>query len=561
MDLKHHKVGKQTIELILEDGKEAGAFQDRIGDLYRAVLLPGMDEIFTRFSGEETLRIGRLEIDIGTVSPESLEEEFTEKVLRALRDEMAGIRARSAEGVAGPDFPAGEEMKAAWSGGNREDSRTVSAKTADLELLVHYLRTGTLPWWASVESPAGMEEKFLSLLEDRTTAETVRHELEKRYVRRRIIHQFSAGLVLKLLEAIGTENPDRIRERADGLVELHEKHPFTPLTTAVFRLILWDTVLEDAAAGGTGILDTDRLLKALSGDTGTPLDAVAGAMVRAFREWSPAGTGPGGALSAVVSALAKYLPPRAGTGGSHGPPPPEGRRERPKAIPGESRPLVIPEGESPGEGKGGPGLRAPYEGVRRSTSVPGPVETRRSVPPRRDRGSGREVAGEREVETTVWNAGLVLLWPYLGSFFENLGLTEEGVFRDEGAAHRGVHLLEYLATGGEGSPEYLLPLNKLLCGRDTSEPVSRDFAMTEREREEAESLLSSVISHWSVLKNTSIEGLRRSFLQREGILGEREKGWELKVERKPYDVLLDHLPWSISVIRLSWMKTVIYVTW
>jgi hypothetical protein len=62
------------------------------------------------------------------------------------------------------------------------------------------------------------------------------------------------------------------------------------------------------------------------------------------------------------------------------------------------------------------------------------------------------------------NAGLVILWPFLQSFFGRLGLLDEKRFRDETAAQRAAGLLQYVATADEAPPEYLLPLNKVLCG-------------------------------------------------------------------------------------------------
>jgi hypothetical protein len=85
--------------------------------------------------------------------------------------------------------------------------------------------------------------------------------------------------------------------------------------------------------------------------------------------------------------------------------------------------------------------------------------------------------------------------------------------------------------------------------------------MQEGDREEAETVLQSTINYWSVLKNTSIDGLRSSFVQRSGLLRRTENGWELQVEHQSFDMLLEHLPWSISIIKLSWMKQPLYTEW
>lgn len=78
---------------------------------------------------------------------------------------------------------------------------------------------------------------------------------------------------------------------------------------------------------------------------------------------------------------------------------------------------------------------------------------------------------------------------------------------------------------------------------------------------ECEELLQAAIGHWSVLKNTSVDGLRETFLQRNGKISRVEKGWKLQVERKTVDVLLAKLPWGLGIIKLPWMNDMMFVEW
>ena len=110
-------------------------------------------------------------------------------------------------------------------------------------------------------------------------------------------------------------------------------------------------------------------------------------------------------------------------------------------------------------------------------------------------------------------------------------------------------------------PEHQLFLNKLLCGVPPFEPVANTLDLTEAERLESLELLTSVTTHWRALKNTSTEGLRTSFLQREGHVIEQFDGWRLKVARVGYDVLLDQLPWGLGLVCLPWMKFPLFVEW
>lgn len=162
----------------------------------------------------------------------------------------------------------------------------------------------------------------------------------------------------------------------------------------------------------------------------------------------------------------------------------------------------------------------------------------------------------------VSNAGLSLVAPYLQRYFEMLGLVSGGKFLNDRAAARGVHLLQYMATGAEeDESEYELAFNKLLCGLATWWPVEPTGALTDKERETTGQMLNAVLRNWPAMKSTTPETFRESFFQRQGRLLRGEKHWTLSVEKKTFDVLLTNLPWSFSTIKFPWMEKVIYVEW
>jgi len=159
------------------------------------------------------------------------------------------------------------------------------------------------------------------------------------------------------------------------------------------------------------------------------------------------------------------------------------------------------------------------------------------------------------------NAGMVLMAPYLPRLFGMLGLVVDGAFVDLDAAERAVHLLQFAVSGASSTAEYALPLNKLLCGLPLEAPVPAGIALTAVERETVEGLLEAMIASWSALGRTSVDGLRQSFLMRDGELSLGPQGWELSVVRGPFDMLMDRLPWSFSIVRFAWMPAPLHVTW
>nr|VFK10849.1 MAG: hypothetical protein BECKLPF1236A_GA0070988_1004417 [Candidatus Kentron sp. LPFa]VFK35471.1 MAG: hypothetical protein BECKLPF1236C_GA0070990_103792 [Candidatus Kentron sp. LPFa] len=159
------------------------------------------------------------------------------------------------------------------------------------------------------------------------------------------------------------------------------------------------------------------------------------------------------------------------------------------------------------------------------------------------------------------NAGLVILWPFLGHFFAHLGLMEQDRFKDDAALQRAVGLLQYLVTLDPSPSEYLLPLGKLLCGMEPDDLFDFGPPVSEAEVAECANLLQAVIAQAPILKDMSIPAFRDTFLLREGILRARDGAWLLRVERKTFDVVLDRFPWSTDWVKLPWIEMPLRVEW
>ncbi|HBH06424.1 MAG TPA: hypothetical protein DDX92_07460 [Flavobacteriales bacterium] len=159
------------------------------------------------------------------------------------------------------------------------------------------------------------------------------------------------------------------------------------------------------------------------------------------------------------------------------------------------------------------------------------------------------------------NAGIIILSPFIPMLFERCGLTENNTFIDYYARNRAVRILDFAATGKTESEEYKWVIYKVLCGMKVSDPIADDIGLNENEKELVDSLLEAVTQQWSAMQNTSINGLRESFLTRNGQLTMEENGFFLKVEQQSYDMLLDQIPWNLSSIQYKWMEKLLRVEW
>ncbi len=163
----------------------------------------------------------------------------------------------------------------------------------------------------------------------------------------------------------------------------------------------------------------------------------------------------------------------------------------------------------------------------------------------------------------VENAGIVLLWPYFGRLFAQLGLLDDHErFKSVADQIRAISILQYTATGMHDFQEYQISLLKKICGMELAQPVNQAASpLLEHEQELIKSMLEGAISNWPQLGNTSVEGFRNSFLLRRGTLRLEDNTWTLRVERSGIDVLLDSIPWPITNVKLPWMDEVLYVAW
>ena len=177
----------------------------------------------------------------------------------------------------------------------------------------------------------------------------------------------------------------------------------------------------------------------------------------------------------------------------------------------------------------------------------------------------RRSGNKLQQTTKIWvkYAGLVIFHPFLQRLFVKTSILTEGEknipFHNLSKA---AALLHFMATGNDEIYEFELGFIKVLIGLDPEESLLvSDGLITSLDKEESISLVQSVIGHWSVLKNTSVDGLRQTFIQRNALLNRSEMGWKLLVEPSAFDLLLNQLPWSFNIIKLPWMNKPIYTEW
>jgi len=537
MSAQRHAILRQTLELSVAADADAWALQDaarRAQAGIRRLLECCCDEL----SAPDRLhRIARLELDLGTLAPHRFEEDFVAKMAAALGN---GLAAAIAGLEAGGSPPKDESQ---W------------------ELLAQYLRLGRLPWWADVAAPGQPQASLALLLQE--AADLLRHRmpplLTDGHVLRRLAGHFADQVLARLAALLLPQLGSYPGALAQALIPVGGDAPGAG-SAAAWRSRVWQGVLGNAVPASMAAasrLDYSRsvLLRLASGRLGDYRRLVRQAQDAAGTAGRAGQTG----CLEVSDVLARLggEPPTAErtlAGNGAAPRPPE--EDVLAAVaqqPGQWAPADFDTASRPGP--------LPGQGGQSPLPVEEPVPARaRRVQQLCQQRTDPPAAVVTDAVPVV-NAGLVILWPFLKTFLERLGLLGEKGFRDEMSRQRGAILLHCLASGEAEAPEYLLPLNKVLCGLPLDASFEADGPLRTEDIEECERLLAAVIGQVPVLNKMSVAGFRGSFLLRAGMLGVRDGAWLLRVERETHDLVLDRFPWGFEWVKLPWMEAAMQVEW
>ena len=437
-----HIIEKVNIEVDVRDMPTALDIRDHVQRFLYDKVFPELETVLNSLSlKEHSFRTGSLSLDLNFTSKENFEATFSARALKELNQMLTGqIR---------ENIPEEKEVQ----------FEKKSAGEKQWEVLLYFLKRGTIPWFASKDQDWLNENELTGFLASTSTWKHAFFELirDNALAARRLVLQFPGQFVSSFIGAflgrdLNTIAPDLIK----------------------------NTRTENHTLQRQDFLFFYRLLEYIS-KAATP-DSI------------------------DIKEIEKIA---------------ENTRKEEQELPDE---------------------------------IPGAVLTREKKKDRLD-----NIPDEKE-GIYVNQAGLILLHPFLQYFFAAIGLLDGKSFKDEIAQQTAVHVLHYLATGKEQEMEYNQVLEKYLCGLYIHQPVERFIPLSEAIKEECTQVLKAVIGHWSALKNTSPDGLREAFLQRNGKLvsGARD---HLVVESKSIDILLEKLPWNYSVIALPWLQKELYVDW
>ena len=511
-----HSIQKQSVQLTISDFGESSNWQNRLEGLCLGPLSKELEAIFDDLAvGEQLVEIERLEIDLSIHSLAISDQQLIEKIKQEIQSRLTktiGEKAasQSYQKVIRPGATAQQE---ALVFPELSPSHPDLKGTAKAFLI--FLESGLLPWWYEQPSPAVFRSKIIEeVFQNSTTSRSTFIHLwvrllEKTKVQQRLFRSFPVAFHRQLFSFLLPS----FKHLIIAVIDLLEKEPIKELESnkREYRLKRLLEIIQP---------------QLLNHSETHPLELQLFIFLQSL-------------IALPTKTLFKKLAEK------------EVEEKQLKRI---EEQLIAFKKEN-----------------KNTAQLLSSSELKKTPKQSSSNDSTWTIGGAKAYdEIYIQNAGLVLLAPFIAPFLKNCGLVEEGELTDPDKA---IHLLEFLVRGDVEQMEYQLPLNKILCGIPLEDPLeeSSDELLEElpkikidlrpEEKQEAEDVLSSVVKHWSILDGTSNDGLRGTFLLREGKLIQEGDQWRLIVESGTFDMLLEHLPWTLSIIQTPWMENPIWVEW
>ncbi|MGF1989735.1 MAG: contractile injection system tape measure protein [Nostoc sp. ZfuVER08] len=605
MSQQQHSIKKQIIEINLSSQTDAFELQNEISRIYNHKFIPLIDNLLSQFSSSEIIyQINQLEIDLGNIDIHHLEEELVDKFIEKFQEKLPQAIDVSTSSVlkqTQPDIKLAESSilpveitdlldetaKERDNNSNKNqlkfgNKRTLSEiqlvkitniEASELNILNYFMQTGMLPWWSEKLSKQELEECCDRLLTNSPNKikYLVEQSIKEPNQLQRLIYQFSDSILLKIAGLL-TADADLIQFIAnyntDTKLIFQQLKQTKNIPEAKLRLTKWQGIFFTLSSNSNIPLNkfrfTQAILLHITTSCGINYSEFLNSLIAQINYSIRDGKYSKGTLAQILTEI--KIP---------------NENTQINLLSSELQQLSLNTQISPQYTQQINQLNNEFQRllneIKNSAENQSHQRTRLNqlekvtqslkIKIQQDINSQQFTLANtnntfsQSDEIYISNAGLILLWPFLNRLFTKIRLIEKNYFINQISAERASLLLQYLVDGSTDSSEHIFPLNKILCGLDLLEPLNTNLEITIEEHAECENLLSAVIQNWSILKNTSTEGLRRAFLHRNGILRVHHDGWLLQVERQTYDVLLDKIPWSIQVIKLPWMDNILHVEW
>lgn len=534
MGTQKHIIRKLVVEISVPTQEEALRLQNKLTDEYQTIILSIIEEILDRMVAEdEVIQLDKLVIDAGNINIQHAPLEISARLKKEMEEVLSKLLYEVRNSTHGK-----AEVFLSTSGGEQiiVSANRKTRTTSELESLIYFLQTGLLSGSQDHDRKKNLTEMIAIALEkypEQLRAALL--QIQDHRIAQRLAMQLPENQLFYVAAVLGCSFASKLQAHCKEMENVLEEMLVLLKNTSPLR--------SNPFPSGVRVFILSETLSFFS--SGSLPTSVSSLSVETYTEHllSTALNSIIGSTDVVqLKMLAKYIPEL-----------PSLKTKKVRTALQRSLENILKRISTSEEID----RRSDNSVEQKFPIEQSPVQKKtiavpeKSIPP--------------DEHIYIENAGLVILHPYLLTFFRNTGLVEERKFVSENARYKAIHLLQWLVYGddhGQEFTEHDLVFNKLLCGMEFSDPIPMDVSLSEEEKTNAIGLLEAIITNWPVLKKTSVHGLRVTFLQKQGRLKQAATNWELFVQRdSAVEILIDRLPWSISMVKLPWNDSTIFAQW
>jgi hypothetical protein len=547
-----HIIQKQLFSLSAPDMKQAREWEGKLHSIIHRVINPCIEKFFNEVStGDKQIIVEKLEIDLGALNKKNFGE-LEENVTTQLRSQFEKHSVALIHNKSGTKDGANEESI------HKSDVQQLNRHQKHYTCFVHFIKHGTLPWWAETET-VNFEDGWINNLSNGEANNIALIFSEQPQLLDRLVYQFSEDFFTDLI------NQYRPQESQVILQSWRSVAIYYSLTIDNGKLHkhYWKFWIEKSFGISTEVTSSNlrtamtSWLKSLRGAITQLLQKnSAGCKISDGSNWSESRSIVSEELFPTTfvrtlideaieqnEELKSWLPPLTGTQYPNKETQYTAANVDPRINEHNAEDATITD-------------ELDTTNRLRSSLKPARIQNK-NYPSDRD----HELPMDKE-GMFVSGAGVVLLHPFLTELFSSAGLWSKAGWASEISQHQAAQMIAFIAFGNTDLPEYEMSLPKVMTNIPVSEPLDMRIDLPEKYQRLAEELLTAVIGHWTAIGNTSIDGLREGFIQRQGKLFIKDDNWHLTVESKTQDILLNRLPWGISFIHLPWLApSTLQVKW
>lgn len=217
----NHIISRLKWDTQVSDKEMSFDFQNRISDWSNTTMLRNMDAVFNKMPIENGIwRIEELELDLGKINYNNLEEELSIQFIQSLTEKLSDMILRTTY--------------------DDVELEIIDVDTNGIQVLAYFLKHGYLPWYNHVKGKSINQivtELFLSNKEE--TVSVIEDLMRTKPIRKRVVWQFDSENLKQLVQGIEPSNCDFIFSFSSSITKIQKKENIVKSSSTDFDKGIW----------------------------------------------------------------------------------------------------------------------------------------------------------------------------------------------------------------------------------------------------------------------------------------------------------------------------------